>query len=73
VAKLVLVDAVGLKVEGADVADIFLLTPQELAPLVFYDISQVAEREKLFPIKPTPESKSGPEPRTFRGVTRFDH
>jgi pimeloyl-ACP methyl ester carboxylesterase len=55
VSKLVLVDAVGLKVEGADVADIFLLTPQELAPLVFYDINQVAEREKLFPLKPTPE------------------
>jgi pimeloyl-ACP methyl ester carboxylesterase len=55
VSKLVLVDAVGLKVEGADVADIFLLTPQELTPLVFYDINQVAEREKLFPVKPTPE------------------
>jgi len=55
VAKLVVVDAVGLKVEGADVADIFLLTPQELTPLVFHDINQVAEREKLFPVKPTPE------------------
>jgi pimeloyl-ACP methyl ester carboxylesterase len=55
IAKLVLVDAVGLKVPGADVADIFLLTPQEAAPLVFYDINQVAECEKLFPLKPTPE------------------
>ncbi len=55
VSKLALVDAVGLKVEGADVADIFLLTPQELSPLIFYDINQVAEREKLFPVKPTPE------------------
>jgi len=55
IAKLVLVDAVGLKVEGADIADIFLLTPQELTPLVFYDVNQVAEREKLFPAKPTPE------------------
>jgi pimeloyl-ACP methyl ester carboxylesterase len=54
-SKLVLVDAVGLKVEGADIADIFLLTPQELMPLVFYDMNQVAEREKLFPPKPTPE------------------
>ena len=50
IAKLVLVDAVGLKVEGADVPDIFLLTPQELAPLVFHDLNQVAEREKLFPL-----------------------
>jgi pimeloyl-ACP methyl ester carboxylesterase len=55
VSKLVLVDAVGLKVARADVADIFLLSPQELTPLVFYDINQVAERERLFPSKPTPE------------------
>jgi pimeloyl-ACP methyl ester carboxylesterase len=55
ITKLVLVDAVGLKVEGAAIQDIFLLSPQELAPLVFYDINQVAEREKLFPVKPTPE------------------
>jgi len=54
-ARLVLVDAVGLKVEGAEVADIFLLTPQELTPLVFYDVSQVPERERLFPANPTPE------------------
>jgi len=55
VAKLVLVNAVGLKVEGAEIADIFLLSPQELAPMVFYDVTQVAERDKLFPVKPTPE------------------
>jgi pimeloyl-ACP methyl ester carboxylesterase len=55
IAKLVLVNAVGLKVEGAEIADIFLLSPQELAPLVFYDVTQVAERDKLFPLKPTPE------------------
>jgi len=55
VEKLALVNAVGLKVEGADIADIFLLSPQELAPMVFYDVTQVAERDKLFPLKPTPE------------------
>lgn len=55
ISKLVLVDAVGVKVQGADIVDIFLLTPQELAPLVFYDVNQVAEQEKLFPVKPTPE------------------
>ena len=55
ISKLVLVDAVGLKVQGADIADIFLLTPQDLAPLVFYDANQVTEREKLFPVNPTPE------------------
>jgi pimeloyl-ACP methyl ester carboxylesterase len=55
IAKLVLVDAVGLKVEGAEIADIFLLTPQEMTPLVFYDLNQVVERDKLFPTHPTLE------------------
>jgi pimeloyl-ACP methyl ester carboxylesterase len=55
ISKLVLVDAVGLSVEGADVADIFLLSPQEMAPLVFYDLNQVPERDKLFPAHPTPD------------------
>ncbi len=55
VSKLILVDAVGLKVADAEIADIFLLTPQELAPLVFFDVNQVAEREKVFPVKPTSE------------------
>ncbi|MGE0826526.1 MAG: alpha/beta fold hydrolase [Candidatus Binatia bacterium] len=55
IAKLILVDAVGLKVEGTEIADIFLLSPQEMAPLVFYDVTQVPERERLFPTKPTPE------------------
>lgn len=55
VSRLSLVNAVGLKVEGAEIADIFLLTPQELADLAFYDVAQVAERERLFPAKPSPE------------------
>ena len=55
ISKLVLVDAVGLHVEGAEVADIFLMTPQELAPMVFHDINQVAERDKLIPANPTLE------------------
>ena len=55
IASLTLVNAVGLKVEGAEVADIFLLTPQELAELAFHDLQQVAERDTLFPVKPTPE------------------
>jgi pimeloyl-ACP methyl ester carboxylesterase len=54
-SRLILVDAVGLRVESAPIADIFLLTPAELQPLAFYDVRQVAEREKLFPASPTPE------------------
>jgi pimeloyl-ACP methyl ester carboxylesterase len=55
ISRLVLVDAVGLRVESAPVADIFLLTPPELQSLAFYDVNQVAEREKLFPAQPTAE------------------
>ena len=55
VSCLTLVNAVGLKVDGAEIADIFLLTPQELAELAFHDLEQVAERDRLFPAKPTPE------------------
>jgi pimeloyl-ACP methyl ester carboxylesterase len=55
ISRLLLVDAVGLRVESAPVADIFLLTPPELQTLAFYDLNQVAERDKLFPSRPTPE------------------
>jgi pimeloyl-ACP methyl ester carboxylesterase len=55
ISRLVLVDAVGLRVEGAPIADIFLLTPPELQTLAIYDMGQVAEREKLFPANPTTE------------------
>jgi pimeloyl-ACP methyl ester carboxylesterase len=55
ISRLLLVDAVGLRVESAPVADIFLLTPPELQALAFYDLNQVAERERLFPSHPTPE------------------
>jgi pimeloyl-ACP methyl ester carboxylesterase len=55
ISRLVLVDAVGLKVEDAPIADIFLLSPAELQELAFHDISQIAEREKLFPANPSPQ------------------
>jgi pimeloyl-ACP methyl ester carboxylesterase len=54
-SRLILADAVGLRVESAPIADIFLLTPAELQPLAFYNVGQVAEREKLFPASPTLE------------------
>ena len=60
-SRLVLVDAVGLKVEGADVADIFLMTPEETAAMVFHDINQVAERERLFPARPALEEAESRE------------
>ena len=47
-----LVNAVGLKVEGADIADIFLLTPQELADLAFYDLARWPSGNACFPPSP---------------------
>jgi pimeloyl-ACP methyl ester carboxylesterase len=55
ISRLVLVDAVGLRVENAPVGDIFLLTPAELQELAFHDLSQIAERERIFPTNPTPD------------------
>jgi pimeloyl-ACP methyl ester carboxylesterase len=55
ISRLVLVDAVGLRVEDAPIGDIFLLTPAELQELAFYDISQIEERERLFPANLAPE------------------
>jgi pimeloyl-ACP methyl ester carboxylesterase len=61
VSRLVLVDAVGLRVESAPVADIFLLTPAELQELAFHDLAQIEEREKLFPANPTAEQVEASE------------
>jgi pimeloyl-ACP methyl ester carboxylesterase len=55
ISRLVLVDAVGLRVENAPIGDIFLLTPAELQKLAFHDLSQIEERERIFPANPTPE------------------
>jgi pimeloyl-ACP methyl ester carboxylesterase len=55
ISRLALVDAVGLRVENAPVGDIFLLSPAELQELAFYDVSQIEEREKIFPATQTPE------------------
>jgi pimeloyl-ACP methyl ester carboxylesterase len=60
-SRLILIDAVGLRVEGAPIADIFLLTPSELQPLAFHDVRQVAEHEKIFPANPNPEQVESSE------------
>ena len=61
ISRLVLVDAVGLRVENAPVGDIFLLTPAELQELAFHDLSQIEERERIFPANPTPEQVEASE------------
>jgi len=61
ISQLVLVDAVGLRVENAPVGDIFLLTPAELQELAFHDLSQIEERERIFPANPAPEQVEASE------------
>ena len=55
ISRLLLVDAVGLRVERAPVGDIFLLTPTELQELAFHDVNQIEERDRIFPAHPTAE------------------
>ncbi|MBV8452044.1 MAG: alpha/beta hydrolase [Deltaproteobacteria bacterium] len=61
ISRLVLVDAVGLRVENAPISDIFLLTPAELQELAFHDLSQIEERERIFPANPTLEQVEASE------------
>ncbi len=53
--RLVLVDAAGLHVEGAPIADIFLATPQELTALAFHDPKSVRELAQLCSQAPSEE------------------
>ncbi len=57
IRRLVLVGAAGLKPEKGEIADIFLLTPEEVRQLQFYDPLQVPEYEQLYGGEPTPEQR----------------
>lgn len=54
IRKLILIDAVGLRVEGEPVADIFAATPEETRRLVFYDPESELART-FVPDVPPPE------------------
>ncbi|MEW6300398.1 MAG: alpha/beta hydrolase [Thermodesulfobacteriota bacterium] len=54
IRKLVLIDAVGLRVPGAPIADIFAATPEETRQLVFHDPQSDLAR-MLVPDVPSPE------------------
>jgi pimeloyl-ACP methyl ester carboxylesterase len=54
IRKLALLDAVGLRVPGAPIAEIFAVTPEELRNLVFYD-SQADLAKMFIPDVPSPE------------------
>ena len=54
-SRLMLVDAVGIKPKKGEIKDIFIITPEELAGLSFYDTSQTPEYDAIYNNSPTPE------------------
>ena len=56
-SRMVLVGAAGMKPHAAEIADIFLLTSEEVNALRFYDAAQVPDYDALFGQEPTPEAR----------------
>ena len=54
-SKLMLVDAVGIKPNDSEIADLFIISPAQVLDLVYHDPSQVPDYEMLYPAEPTPE------------------
>lgn len=59
--RLVLVDAAGLRIEQAKIADIFLATKQELTALTFHDAQSVRELARVCPENPSEEESAAAE------------
>jgi pimeloyl-ACP methyl ester carboxylesterase len=57
VERLVLVDAAGIRPRQAEIADIFLLGPEETRRRAFVDPQAVPEYPQLFPTEPAPEQR----------------
>jgi len=55
--RMVLVGAAGVKPTQGEIADIFLMSPQELLAKAFYDPKQAPEYEQLYGRDPTPEEQ----------------
>ena len=56
-SRMVLVDAVGIKPEVGEIAEILMCSREEAARLRFYDTSQVPDYEALFNRELTPEER----------------
>ena len=54
-SKLMLVDAVGIKPEKGEIADIFIISPAQVTELLFHDPKQAPEYDQLYGQSPTPE------------------
>jgi pimeloyl-ACP methyl ester carboxylesterase len=55
--RLILVDAAGIKPQVGAIAEIFMVSPQQVQQLRFYDAKQVPEYEQLVPGQLTPEEE----------------
>ena len=54
-SKLMLVDAVGIKPQQGEIADIFIISPAQVTELLFHDPKQAPEYDQLYGQPPTPE------------------
>ena len=54
-SKLLLVGSVGIKPHDGEIADVFIITPQQVIDLLFHDPAQSPEYPQLFGQPPTPE------------------
>ena len=54
-SKRMLVDAVGIKPEQGEIADIVIISPAEVATLLCHDPKQAPEYDQLYGQSPTPE------------------
>jgi pimeloyl-ACP methyl ester carboxylesterase len=50
-----LVDAVGIKPNDSEIADLFIISPAQVLDLVYHDPSQAPEYQALYGTEPTPE------------------
>lgn len=57
VARILLVDAAGVRPQNAEITDIFLHGSEGTRQLSFYDVKQVTDYDLLFGSKPTPEAR----------------
>lgn len=54
-SKLILVDAAGIQPKHGEIADIFIISPAQVAELLFHDSKQAPEYESIYGGQPTPE------------------
>ncbi len=60
-SKLMLVDAVGIKPEQSEIADIFIISPAQVTELMFHDPQQAPEYDQVFGQLPTPQQQDQAE------------